>query len=108
MMHFKMMGMIAIVPITMLLVISFFVLFAASKSESKGLKGFGAVLAVLLWLSAVVLSTTCIFVMAKGGPMMMQKMMMMQQMGDKSGMSAQMEKMMQEKMKTGTTVPVKK
>jgi len=42
----------AIVPMTMLLTVSFFVLLAARKADSQGVKAFGYVLAVLLWISA--------------------------------------------------------
>ena len=42
----------SVVPATILLIVSFFVLFAAEKVSGKGLKTFGWVLAVLLWIYA--------------------------------------------------------
>jgi hypothetical protein len=44
-----------IVPIAILLTISFFVLFAIRRVEEKGLKAFGYVVTGFLWLAAVVI-----------------------------------------------------
>lgn len=45
-------GILTIIPATILLTISFFVLFAVTKLESIVLKNFGKVVAVLLCISA--------------------------------------------------------
>lgn len=45
-------GIFTIIPATILLTISFFVLFAVTKIESIVLKNFGKVVAALLWISA--------------------------------------------------------
>ena len=45
---------LALIPASMLLTASFFVLFTARKSDSEALKKFGQVVAVLLWLSAAI------------------------------------------------------
>lgn len=62
-----MLGMLAIVPMTVLLTISFFVLFALKKVEDKPLKTFGLVVAVLLWVSAALVFTTGMFATAGCG-----------------------------------------
>jgi len=50
-------GLFSLIPVTMMLMVSFFVLFAIGKVKADGLKKFGRVIAVLLWIcSAVVLS----------------------------------------------------
>ena len=69
---------IAIVPISVLLTISFFVLFAMRKIDEKGLRAFGYVVASLLWLSALVVFSGAVYKMAKGPSMM--KCMMQQKM----------------------------
>jgi hypothetical protein len=87
----RMLGMFALVPTTMLLTVSFFVLFALKQVEEKVLKTFGLVVAVLLWVSAALVFSAGIFAVASGcgpwgkmpcGPMGMMQMkhhgMMMQ------------------------------
>lgn len=60
---YNMMGIYSIIPITIYLTISFFVLFAAGKAESKGLKTFGQVIAVLLWICAFLMLVAGIWMM---------------------------------------------
>lgn len=57
---------LAIVPISILLTVSFFVLLALRKVEEKALKAFGYVAASLLWLAALVIFSGAVFNMAKG------------------------------------------
>jgi hypothetical protein len=45
-------GLFSLTPAIMLLAVSFFVMFAASKTDSKALKTFGTTIAVLLWIIA--------------------------------------------------------
>jgi len=45
-------GLFPLTPAILLLTVSFFVLFAASKTDSKALKTFGTTIAVLLWIIA--------------------------------------------------------
>lgn len=45
-------GLFCLTPAVLLLAISFFVLFAVSKTDSRTLKKFGATIAVLLWILA--------------------------------------------------------
>jgi hypothetical protein len=49
---FKFLGFVALVYTTILLTISFFVLFTIRKIDSKNLKFFGYMIVVLLWISA--------------------------------------------------------
>lgn len=72
---FKMIGMLFVVPTTVLLTASFFVIAVNSKAESKGLKLFGWLVALLLWISAFAVFSTGMWfsnnarqkVMGKGG-----------------------------------------
>jgi len=50
-MPFKFLGLLALVYTTILLTISFFVLVTVRKTDSKNLKVFGYIIAVLLWIS---------------------------------------------------------
>ena len=71
----------AIVPMTMLLTVSFFVLLAARKADAQGVKAFGYVLAVLLWISAaLILSMGNYGFSGKRGKMMKCGMMQKGQM----------------------------
>ncbi len=45
-------GILTIIPATVFLTVSFFVLFTVTKAESLNLKKFGKLIAVLLWISA--------------------------------------------------------
>ncbi|MCU0651804.1 MAG: hypothetical protein MUC39_02550 [Candidatus Omnitrophica bacterium] len=53
----KMGYLFAIAPAAIFLAISFFVMLAANKADAKGLKTFGIVIAVMLWLSAAFVLT---------------------------------------------------
>jgi len=70
----------AIVPIAVLLTVSFFVLFTLLKIEEKGLKAFGYVVVGFLWLAALVVFSGAVYKMAQGSAvtksMMQQKMKM--------------------------------
>ncbi len=66
---FKFLPFLAIVPITGLLTVSFFVLVVLRKIEEKGLRAFGYVVTGLLWTAALVIFTVAIYQLARG-PMM--------------------------------------
>ncbi|MBI4978979.1 MAG: hypothetical protein HZC28_15985 [Spirochaetes bacterium] len=66
----------AAVPVTVLLTVSFFVLFVREKVQSQGLKSFGLVVAILLWLSSAIVAGGGIVRAVKGGPGMMHPGMM--------------------------------
>jgi hypothetical protein len=52
--------MFMLIPIVILLTVSFFVLVTVSKVEAKGLKTFGWVICVLLWVTAALVLTTAL------------------------------------------------
>jgi len=72
-----------VVPVSLLLALSFFVLLSISKAQTKGLKAFGYVVAGMLWLGVLVIFLGGVYKIAKGGYLakcMMHKKMMMQNM----------------------------
>ena len=75
-------GLLALIPATGLLTLSFFVLLAASKLASAGLKKFGYVVAVLLWACAALILGTGICTLSKGYCPLMKSNMPGHIMGD--------------------------
>lgn len=74
----KLMGLFAVIPATVLLTLSFFVLFTISKVEKRKLKVFGYTIAALLWLVAFSVFSTGIYMAFSGCHMKgcpMQEMM---------------------------------
>lgn len=69
----------AVVPIALLLTLSFFVLLTLRKVEEKGLKAFGYVVVSFIWLAALVVFSGAVYRTAKGT--MMSKYMHGQKMG---------------------------
>jgi len=70
----RFMGLVAIVPASVILTISFFVLLALRKIENQGLKVFGYVIAALLWISALLVFSSGFYVLSSGRCPMMQMM----------------------------------
>jgi len=66
-------GLFSLVQAVGILTVSFFVLFALRKVDAQGLKVFGLVIAVLLWISAALVFGKGMY----GRPGMMDKMKMM-------------------------------
>jgi len=60
----RLLGLGVIVPVALLLTLSFFVLLAVRKAE--GLKGFGYVVASLLWASALLVLSGGIYTLSTG------------------------------------------
>jgi len=92
-------GLFAIVPISMFLTVSFFVLYAVTKTEMQSLKSFGRVIAVLLWISAALVLSVGIYTISTGHHPMMQMMgkhKMMMRMDNKE-CQEMMEKCMPDK-----------
>lgn len=79
-MQFRLLGLFAIIPVTLLLTVSFFVLFTLRKVENEGLKAFGYVIAVLLWIAAAIVFSAGFYVIATGKHPMMPMMRQMMQM----------------------------
>ena len=79
---FKFLGLFAIVPTTMLLTVSFFVLVVARKIEEAKLKIFGYVIAVLLCICALITLSVGFYKISSGKYYMkqMRHPMMQQQM----------------------------
>ncbi|MBU2530669.1 MAG: hypothetical protein KKD35_06485 [Elusimicrobia bacterium] len=59
-------GLAAIIPITMFLTISFFVLLGAEKTECANLKKFGKFVAVMLWICSAFICALGIYVLITG------------------------------------------
>ncbi len=59
-------GLFAIIPATLLLAVSFFVLFTIRKIEAQGLKAFGYVVSALLWFSALLVFSAGIYALSTG------------------------------------------
>ena len=68
-------GLAALIPTTILLTISFFVLVVISKIEKQGLKAFGYVVAALLWAASLLVFSAGIYTLATGRCPMMEMMM---------------------------------
>ncbi|PIP20416.1 MAG: hypothetical protein COX40_04895 [Candidatus Omnitrophica bacterium CG23_combo_of_CG06-09_8_20_14_all_40_11] len=99
---FRLVGLFAIIPTTVLLTISFFVLYTLRRTDTQGLKAFGYVIAALLWLSALLVFSAGVYTVVSGHTPMecamhgmmkthMQEMMESKMLG---AMSGQMPAMM--------------
>jgi len=64
----------ALVPISVLLTVSFFVLFTLQKIEEKALKVFGYVVVSFLWLAALVVFSGAVYKTAQGSGIMKARM----------------------------------
>jgi len=76
----RLLGLFALIPTTVLLSISFFILLVLNTIKSEGLKIFGYCLAVLLWISAALVFSSGVYTLVVGYPPMkcpMYKMMKM-------------------------------
>ncbi|MFA4889608.1 MAG: hypothetical protein WC628_08575 [Candidatus Omnitrophota bacterium] len=82
----RLIGLFALIPATVLLTISFFVLFSLRKLEIQGLKAFGYVLAALLWVSAILVFSSGIYTLSTGRCPMMKGCMMQDMTKHKMGM----------------------
>ncbi len=61
----KVLGVLSIVPVTMLITASFFVMFTLSKVEKNSLRIFGMVAVALLLIAAFIVFSTGIFIVAQ-------------------------------------------
>lgn len=78
-MSFRFLGLVAIIPISLLLTVSFFVLVAARKVDSKGLKAFGYAITALLWAAALIVLSIGVYVAITGKHPLMEMMVQMMQ-----------------------------
>lgn len=105
---FRFLGLLAVVPVSLLLSVSFFVLFTAKKSEQNSLKSFGWVVAVLLWLSAALIFSGGMVSLATGRGCGMRHPMMMSGGMMKEMPRSMMQEGRQEKMREGMKEMMKK
>jgi hypothetical protein len=81
----RLLGLFALIPTTLLLAVSFFVLFTIRKTEAQGLKAFGYVVSALLWAAALLVLSVGIYTLSTGRHPMMNIMEQMK-CGPKQGM----------------------
>jgi ABC-type multidrug transport system permease subunit len=93
---FKMMSLLSMVPATILVTISFFVLLVTRKLADSVLKIFGYVVCGLLWMSALLVFSAGVFSAVSARPQMPCMMGQMMQEGKMPGMMPGM--MMENKM----------
>jgi hypothetical protein len=89
-----------IVPVSVLLTVSFFVLFTLRKIEEKALKSFGYVVVGFLWLATLVVFSGAVYKMAQGPAVMKDMMQHKIKMGN-------MPQMMQKDNQAGMVMPDK-
>jgi hypothetical protein len=88
------MGLVALIPVSLLLTVSYFVLLSQRIAKRKELKNFGYLVAVLLWISAAVVLFSGIYTLVTGRhPLMDLRMHEMMMRGPMSGMISQSLKM---------------
>lgn len=63
-------GLLTVMPVTILLTISLFVLLIIRKVDGHGLKIFSYVIVALLWLTAIIIFSTGIYALSSGQNMM--------------------------------------
>jgi hypothetical protein len=76
-MSFRLLGLVAIIPASLLLTVSFFVLLTIGREKTKGLKAFGYVVVDLLWVATAIVISCGVYMIITGKHPMIQ---MMQQM----------------------------
>ena len=82
-------SLIAVIPISFLLALSFFVLISIDKTQAKRLKTFGKMVVVIIWLAVLVIILGAIHSLGKDGDQKkctMHKEMMMRMDPGMSGM----------------------
>ena len=62
----RLLGMYTIIPATLFLTISFFVMFTIRKIENRGLKNFGNMIVFLLWACALMIFLSGIYAVITG------------------------------------------
>ena len=91
----RFMGLFSLIPMAILLTVSFFVIFTLSKVNSKKLRSFGIAIAILLWISAALIFCLGIYTIVTGEhPMMRMHRAMMKNMMTQQGKMPQGKRMM--------------
>ena len=62
----RLLAIFSVIPVTLLLTISFFVLYAVKRTATRGLRNFGYLVAVLLWLSALLVASVGYYALLTG------------------------------------------
>ena len=96
----RLMGLFAVIPATLFLTVSFFVLVVLRKIEDKALKGFGYVIVALLWFASALACSMGIYVASTGRHPMM--CMMHDMMKERMGEMGEMRGMRHGKIEGGT------
>ena len=96
----KLMGFCAMIPATVLVTISFFVLVVLRKIEAGALKVFGYVVTVILWIAAILVFSAGIYMVSGGRQCMMQGKMHEMMGGRMQMMQEKKEMWMQHKGKS--------
>ena len=81
------MGVFAIIPVTMILTVSFFVMAVARKIEDKALQSFGRIIVLLLRVSATMMFAAGLYTISSGRCPLVKKL-------GKCGMTEKSHKMM--------------
>jgi len=89
-MMLRLMGLFAIIPATVFLTISFFILFTIRKIETGGLRVFGYVITALLWCCSLLAFSVGVYTLSTGRHPMISMLKHMQ--------CGQMQGMMQGRM----------
>jgi len=74
----RVMGFMALIPVTVLLTVGFFVLVVVRRVNEKGLKTFGYVVVIMLGISAFLVSSMGVYVIATGRHPLLQAISGMQ------------------------------
>ncbi|MEW6008155.1 MAG: hypothetical protein AB1629_00775 [Candidatus Omnitrophota bacterium] len=91
----RFMGLFTIIPATVLLTVSFFVIFTLGKLTSKQLRNFGIAIVILLWFSAALIFCLGIYTIVTGEhPMVRMHRTMMKNMMMQQGKMSQGDRMM--------------
>jgi hypothetical protein len=92
----RLLGLFALIPTTVLLSISFFILLVLNTIKSEGLKIFGYCLAVLLWISSALVFSAGVYTLVVGHPPMQCPMYKMMKMHREEMVPEKMEGIVQE------------
>ena len=68
----RFLGLFSVIPATILLTVSFFVLFTLSKITARALRGFAIAIVILLWISALLILSVGTYIIVTGQHPLMQ------------------------------------
>ena len=93
----RFLGLFSVIPATILLTVSFFVLFTLSKITARALRGFAIAIVILLWISTLLVLSVGAYIIVTGQHPMMQmhRAMMRNMMMQQGGMMSHPQAMQQ-------------